>query len=1082
VYDTIQQAIDDANNGETIVIQPGTYAGEGNAPIYFWGKAITLRGSDPNDPDTVAATIIDCENTYDTGVQFSSGEDANSVLNGLTIANSNAEGTGGGILCSQTSPTIKNCIIRNNVGSEGGGIYCYQGHPTIDGGTIRNNSRAVYIDADSSVLILGVVHIISNDIVGNGNLRMSSGGSLDLDNARVLCNMSGPGTVTVAIGAEATINGNSIIDLGDPYDPNVKGRIDSKGLLKVAENAKIINAEINVTKAAFEDEAEIRNCEISVDSKAPYGQVFADPNTNFVDVNIYADGDRYMDLDPSVFDGNFVNVKIFVTITEGVGQLQGGLFECRGEDDLTEIDLCDPNNEFFCQVTPGTIPDCNTKTWTLERLEFIPGAKLNLTNRFPFQPPYDPGNDYDVVYVKELILRPGSVLNTSYNKIYYENLIIEPNEPNDPNAEIKNEPLLGFSLINIAMDDPNEFIVRVTHNNYTDYNNPSYSRNYVERVEWLPPDPNGMMRMSNLLDLDSNSPDYNDTINARAKGLFSKSSEDEILILFEYLFGAADPNTELVIYLSDIPELGDVNDPNDYVEVARLLPPLPGQPGSVGSSKFGVFKQSVSKDGLNFIRGTRIEFMLLGGSGVYMYINNWDPAGPCDCGTAGICLDLNCGNDTDSEDFVYLLSTYGTGSNCIGMFGSSGTIGSTEMYGWDWGNSSGMLNCCGPLPLTGGAPTTCPSLSSFSGTFNNLLACGKQKMISAMYDVLKDGLYAFGSDGQYSNRLTPALNRTNIRLVKDFDENVYQINSQIGVLRVDSNKVIVGPGQFSNIYEPRYSTSSATVYVGIQKAGNNYYGRPILDAAFDPDFADNNCVYIAPIVVKPAGKVAYKTAAKIQLSGSSYNIVTLYNDPDANKAGDNRDVNEIREVEVDTAGNLYVLNSHYQYNESDILWKYNASSGEMIERMVLGDANWEANYVPSPTAMYLSTAQDMLYLASSINLAEANSSKIYGFSTSSETLTRARTIDVNGMGHVTSITEDPTTGTLWITGFSMKLPKGKVSAFLFPEIYPGSCQFYEPNLAEVSIDSNDVNAMCTLSADTDNDLYLPLSIVWTTVM
>lgn len=52
-YSTIQQAIDAANNGETIVVQPGTYAGTGNRDLDFGGKAITLRGINPDKPNTV---------------------------------------------------------------------------------------------------------------------------------------------------------------------------------------------------------------------------------------------------------------------------------------------------------------------------------------------------------------------------------------------------------------------------------------------------------------------------------------------------------------------------------------------------------------------------------------------------------------------------------------------------------------------------------------------------------------------------------------------------------------------------------------------------------------------------------------------------------------------------------------------------------------------------------------------------------------------------------------------------------------------------------------------------------------------
>jgi hypothetical protein len=649
----------------------------------------------------------------------------------------------------------------------------------------------------------------------------------------------------------------------------------------------------------------------------------------------------------------------------------------------------------------------------------------------------------------------------------------------EPNAVIKNEPLLGFSMINIALDNQTEFIVRVTPNNYTDYNEPNHNRVHIERVEGLSPDPNGMMRMSNLLELDPCSPDYNDIINARAKGLFSKSNEDEILILFEYLFGAVDPNTELVIYLSDIPELGDVNDTNDYIEVARLIPPLPGQAGSVGSGRFGVFKHYVSTGGLNFIRGTRIEFMLLGGNGVYMYINNWDPQVHC----TGICLDLNFSDTADEEDFLIVSSHYGTSTGspayaCLeGPFGEDGTVDSGDICGWDWAlNSIDRLNCCG-VPLTGGAGASGSSsamqkksshgykLSGLSGDFNDILVCGKRGTDQSG-NKMKDALYVFDSNGQYLNKLTPPSNRANIRLVEDFDKNVHLINSEYGIRDVNSGTIIVWPAQLDGINEPRYGTS-ATVYVGVQGAGDNSYGRPISDAAFDPDFANNNCVYIVPVVVEPHGEEAYVASAKLQLSESSYSVIKLYDDPDANMLGDNRNLDALREVEIDTDGNLYVLNA-YSNNESDILWKYNASSGMMIERLVLGNSI-SVNYVPSPSAMYLSTAQDMLYLASSLNPTNANSSTIYGFSTS-EPVTLARKITVNGMGHVTAITEDPTTGTLWVAGFIMEPPE-------YPN--PDELPFYDPYLAEVPIDSNNVNAICTLSSDPNNDLALPLSIVWT---
>jgi hypothetical protein len=108
-FTTIHAAINDANNGDTIEILPGTYTGEGNRNINFLGKAITVRSTDPNDPNIVGATIIDCNNSS-LSFYFHNGEDAKSVLDGLTII-------GGQIDCSKTwatdqepgSPTIKNC-------------------------------------------------------------------------------------------------------------------------------------------------------------------------------------------------------------------------------------------------------------------------------------------------------------------------------------------------------------------------------------------------------------------------------------------------------------------------------------------------------------------------------------------------------------------------------------------------------------------------------------------------------------------------------------------------------------------------------------------------------------------------------------------------------------------------------------------------------------------------------------------------------------------------------------------------------------------------------------------------------------
>jgi hypothetical protein len=115
-YATIQAAINDCNNGDVVIVEPNTYTGAGNRDIDFLGKAITVRSSDPNDANVVAATVIDCEGSG-RGFYFHSGEERKSVVSGLTIKRGRVWGEparGGAIYCSGSSPTIEKCVISDN--------------------------------------------------------------------------------------------------------------------------------------------------------------------------------------------------------------------------------------------------------------------------------------------------------------------------------------------------------------------------------------------------------------------------------------------------------------------------------------------------------------------------------------------------------------------------------------------------------------------------------------------------------------------------------------------------------------------------------------------------------------------------------------------------------------------------------------------------------------------------------------------------------------------------------------------------------------------------------------------------------
>ncbi len=142
-HSTIQSAINASFDNDTIIVAPGTYTDLGNRDIDFLGKAITVRSTDPEDPCVVVATIIDCNGTvsdHHRGFYFHSGEDANSVLAGLTIT-SGRIGDGGAIRCDGSSPTVTKCTFSGNSAlSMGGGMASdNNSNPTVTNCTFSAN-------------------------------------------------------------------------------------------------------------------------------------------------------------------------------------------------------------------------------------------------------------------------------------------------------------------------------------------------------------------------------------------------------------------------------------------------------------------------------------------------------------------------------------------------------------------------------------------------------------------------------------------------------------------------------------------------------------------------------------------------------------------------------------------------------------------------------------------------------------------------------------------------------------------------------------------------------------------------------
>ncbi|GAG23961.1 unnamed protein product, partial [marine sediment metagenome] len=188
-YPTIQAAIEECNDGDTVLVADGTYTDDGNWDIDFLGKAITVRSE--NGPESC---IIDCEGPH-RGFYFHNGEDANSILDGFTITEGDAA-SGGGIYCYYSSPTITNCTISDNSAGLGGGIYCENSSPTIIDCNITGNSASegggIYCQNSNPIIINCVISGNSAEHGDGGGIRCSDS-SLRISDCIISNNSRGGG-------------------------------------------------------------------------------------------------------------------------------------------------------------------------------------------------------------------------------------------------------------------------------------------------------------------------------------------------------------------------------------------------------------------------------------------------------------------------------------------------------------------------------------------------------------------------------------------------------------------------------------------------------------------------------------------------------------------------------------------------------------------------------------------------------------------------------------------------------------------------------------------------------------------------
>ena len=139
-YTVIQNAIDASNNGDTVLVWPGTYyenlvIDERNVVL----GSLTLT---TGDNTYMYETIINGNKTG-SGIKIDECP-GNIIVEGFTFTN--GSGTyiggydGGGVFIFETTTTLRNCVISDNqANAYGGGLYSHKSNIYLSGVTIKDN-------------------------------------------------------------------------------------------------------------------------------------------------------------------------------------------------------------------------------------------------------------------------------------------------------------------------------------------------------------------------------------------------------------------------------------------------------------------------------------------------------------------------------------------------------------------------------------------------------------------------------------------------------------------------------------------------------------------------------------------------------------------------------------------------------------------------------------------------------------------------------------------------------------------------------------------------------------------------------
>jgi len=218
-FATVQQAVDSAYDGDTVIVQPGLYPGD----INFSGKNIKLQSTDPNDLAIVEQTILGSDSgageppggELEAVITFRGDEDPTCRLLGFNI-NGYIRGCDPSVdpdVENHTHATIGNCILCGNAGDYGTVIIWCDG--LISNCTLADNNNHPLLGVHPTISeCYGTIRncTLANNSVGIG-IGISAGGTTAIENC-ILHNDA----VAIYTGGAAHISYSNLAEV-TPEDP-----------------------------------------------------------------------------------------------------------------------------------------------------------------------------------------------------------------------------------------------------------------------------------------------------------------------------------------------------------------------------------------------------------------------------------------------------------------------------------------------------------------------------------------------------------------------------------------------------------------------------------------------------------------------------------------------------------------------------------------------------------------------------------------------------------------------------------------------------------------------------------------------